>query len=136
MILLCDEDIGTGVPRALRLVGYATHDLVGLRWAGKPDEEWLVWAGQKQWLVFSSNKKMLLVPSERDAIIRAEVGIVFLTNGTEHIVKVLKLLLSKWDTLELLWNTTERPFARFLSPNGRLAAKYRHYELLLGVSSI
>lgn len=129
MILLCDEDIGTGVPKALALVGYTTHSLVGLGWAGKPDKQWLVWAGQKEWLVFSCNKKMLLVPEERDTIIREKVGIIFLTNGEEHPPKVLRLLLTKWDTLELLWNTTERPFARFLSPNGRLAAKYKHYQL-------
>ena len=129
MILLCDEMVGTGVPKALALVGYSTHSLVELGWAGQADVEWLERAGQKKWLVFSCNKKMLLVPQERDTIIREKVAIIFLTNGEERPVTVLRLLLTKWDTLELLWNTTERPFARFLSPSGRLAGRYRHYHL-------
>jgi len=129
LILLCDEDIGTGIPKALALVGYDTRYHFALGWAGRPDIEWLPRAGQNEWIVFSSNKKMLLVPEERETIIRERVGIVFLTNGEEHTASVLKLLLAKWDILELLWRTTDRPFARFLSANGRLSKKYRHYQL-------
>jgi hypothetical protein len=127
--LLCDEDIGTGVPKALTLVGCKAKSLYGLHLAGKPDEFWLAKAGKNEWLVFSENKKILKVPSERETVIREKVGIVFLTNGSEYSRKVLKLLLSKWDTLELLWDTVDRPFARFLSPNGRMSDKYRDYQL-------
>lgn len=129
MILLCDEDVGTGIPKALKLVGFGALSLRGLHMGGWPDTEWLTKAGQKNWLVFSYNKKILKVPNERETIIREKVGIVFLTNGTEYSHRVLRLLLGKWDTLELLWNTTERPFARFLFLNGRLTDKYKDYSL-------
>ena len=129
MILLCDEDVGTSVPKALNLVGCETRYMRELGWAGKPDVEWLSKAGQNEWLVLSYNKKMLKVPSERETIIRKKVGIIFLTNGTEYIRNILRLLLTKWDTFELLWATVERPFARFLSPNGRLSDKYKDYQL-------
>ena len=129
MILLCDEDVGTSVPKALNLVGCETKYMRKLGWAGKPDVEWLSKAGQNEWLVFSYNKKILKVPSERETIIREKVGIIFLTNGTEYTRKVLRLLLTKWDTFELFWATVERPFARFLSPNGRLSDKYKDYQL-------
>jgi hypothetical protein len=132
LILVCDENIGTGVPRALALVGYDTQYFVNLSWAGKKDEEWLPLIGQNQWLLFSCNKKMLLVPSERECIIKNKVGVVFLTNGEEYPAKVLRLLLSKWHILELLWDTTEKPFARFLSPNGKLTTKYRNFQLPQG----
>jgi hypothetical protein len=130
LILLCDEDVGTGIPRALGLVGYETRYLHKLGLAGKPDTVWLAIAGRNGWLVFSYNKKMPKVPSERDTIIREKVGIVFLTTGTEYIATVLKLLLSKWDVLESLWDTVQRPFARFLSPNGRISDKYRDFQLV------
>jgi len=129
LILLCDEDIGTGVPKALKLVGYKANSLRGLHLAGQPDEDWLAIAGRNRWLVFSENKKILKVPRERETIIREKVGIIFLTNGSEYNHKVLKLLLARWETLELLWLTLERPFARFLSPNGRLSDKYKDYQL-------
>jgi hypothetical protein len=111
--LLCDEDIGTGVPTALNAVGYRANSLVRLRWGGRPDVEWLAWAGQRGLLVLSCNKKMLLVPDERDTIIRENVGIVFLNNGEEHPARVLKLLLNKWNDLELLDQSEPRPLRNF-----------------------
>jgi len=129
LILLCDEDVGTGVPKALTLVGCEAKSIHRLHWNGWSDTKWLTKAGQNEWLVFSCNKKILKVPSEKDTIIREKVGIIFLTNGSEYARAVLKLLLTKWDTLELLWTTVEKPFARFLSPNGRLTDKYKDYQL-------
>ena len=96
---------------------------------GRADEWWLPRVGEAGWVVFSSNKKMLLVPRERQTIIENEVGIVFLTTGNETPRTMLKLLLNRWDRLEYLHRNTARPFARFLSPNGRLADSFRHYNL-------
>ena len=129
MILLCDEDIGTGVPNALAAVGYRVHSLRGKQWGGRPDEFWLTRAGRLEWLVLSCNKRMLKVKAERDTIIRERVGIVFLTSGEEHPPTVLLRVLRKWKDLELLWNTTQRPFVRFLSGNNRLLDRFREYSL-------
>ena len=128
MILLCDENLGK-IPQALALVGYDTRYFKALGWSGKKDIEWLPWVGQNEWLLFSCNKKQLTVPSERKAIIENKVGVVYLTNGVEHPAKVLALLLKKWDTLENLWVLSEKPFARFLHPNGLLTEKYRGLRL-------
>lgn len=89
MKLLCDEDIGTGVPEALHLVGYDAISLYKQGWAGKEDVFWLARAGELKWLVFSCNKRMLLVTNERDTIISTKVGVLFLTSGEEHPPKVL-----------------------------------------------
>jgi hypothetical protein len=72
---------------------------------------------------------MLNVTAERNTIIRECVGIVFLTSGEEHPPTVLLRLLKKWSDLELLWETTPRPFARFLAANNRLSDKFRDYHL-------
>ncbi len=129
MILLCDEDIGTGVPNALTAVGYDARSLIGMSWGGLPDQFWLTKAGQLGLLVLSCNKKMLKVAEERDTIIRENVGIVFLTSGEEHPPKVLLSLLKRWSDIELLWDTTPKPFARFLSPNNRLLDRFRDFRL-------
>lgn len=129
MILLCDEDIGTGVPNALHAVGFGAHSMVGMGWQGMPDVEWLALAGQAGMLVLSCNKKMLTVPSERQAILDNRVGIVFLTTGEERPSRVLLTLLRKWGALELLDSAESRPFTRFLSPNGRLSESYRGLSL-------
>ena len=129
MILLCDEDVGTGIPKALNLVDCKAYSIHGLHWDGKPDTYWLTEAGCREWLTFSYNKKILKVQSERETIIREKVGIVFLTTGQEYSRKVLRLLLAKWEVLEFLWNTENRPFVRFLTPRGHITDKYRNYHL-------
>jgi hypothetical protein len=72
---------------------------------------------------------MLQVPSERATIIRERVGVVFLTNGEEHLATQLWLLLVKWPWLEDLDHLMPRPFAKFLSPNGRTSDSYRNLKL-------
>ena len=119
MILLCDEDIGTHVPKALQLMHYRTMSLAQKGWRSWDDPKWLTIAGQKGWLVFSANKKMLKVPKERDTIIQEKVGIVYLTNGEEYIDKVLWLLLVKWKWLQFIDQNEQRPFVFFMSPRGR-----------------
>lgn len=119
MILLCDEDIGTRVPKALTLVRHRTISLVTKGWRGWADTDWLKIAGKKKWLVFSSNKKMLKVPKERETIINEKVGIVFLSSGEEHIDNVLRLLLVKWAWLQFIDVNESRPFAYFLYPTGQ-----------------
>jgi len=121
VILLCDEDVGIKVPKALKLVGIKNVKSMadsgfGL---GKDDVEWLTNVGKRGWLAFSCNKKMLDVPQERDTIIAEKVGIVFLTSGQEYLQQVLRLLLNKWKWLEHIDQTTPRPFAYFLYPYGR-----------------
>jgi hypothetical protein len=128
LVLLCDENLGK-IPQALTLVGYDARSFKALGWSGKKDIEWLPWVGQAAWLLFSCNKKQLTVPSECSAILQNHVGVVYLTTGEEFPAKVLLLLLRKWDMLELLWKTTERPFARFLHPNGTLTVKYKNLQL-------
>ena len=127
--LLCDEDVGTGVPNALQAVDYRALSLYSVGWGKQPDIAWLAWAGRRGLLVFSCNKRMLLVDIERETIIREKVGIVFLTNGEEHPARVLMLLLRKWSVLELLHATEPRPFVKFLAPYGKLTDRYRQFSL-------
>ena len=132
MILLCDENLGK-IPVALSLVGYDARDFKSLGWSGKKDIEWLPLVGKNEWLLFSCNKKQLIVPTERNAILENKVGVVYLTTGEEHPAKVLALLLRKWESLENLWTLAERPFARFLHPNGKLTDKYKYRGLQLSL---
>lgn len=129
MTLLCDEDVGTGIPRALELVNCKATSLRQLHMGGWEDTKWLAFAGQNNWFVFSYDKKILTVPTEKAAVIQAKVGILFFTSGTEQSRNVLRILLNKWDTLELLWSTTQRPFARFLSPQGHITDSYKGLRL-------
>jgi hypothetical protein len=129
VILLCDEDIGTKVPTALSLVGYDVRSIHQMGWSGKPDTWWLAEAGRLGWLVFSCNTRMLRVPLESSAIQDNQVGIIYLTSGEQYLPKVLWLLLVKWPWLQDINRNLPRPFARFLSPTGRVTDSYRRLKL-------
>ncbi len=60
---------------------------------------------------------------EREAIVLEKVGINYLTSGQENRHNTLLLLLRKWDWIELVDKTVQRPFAYFMSPNGRTENK-------------
>lgn len=124
MIVLCDEMMGKGVPESLRNVGYPVTNMKRTRMLTLADVNWLRIAGRKGWLVISKNKKMLLVDPERETIINEKVGVIFLTQDMQDLPKLLKLLLVKWSWITSL-ETKPRPFALFLSSNGRVSDHYR-----------
>lgn len=124
MRLLCDEDVGTRVPRALRLVERDATALHTKGWRGRPDAEWIPDAAAEGFLVFSINKEMLLIPRERQAIEDNKAGIVFLTSGQERLRDMLLLLLKRWDWLERI-DREPKPFVYFLSPGNRATRRHR-----------
>ena len=63
------------------------------------------------------------------AIVANRVGIVYFTDGDMSPAAMLRLLLNKWNALEVLDRDLPRPFARFLSPNGRISASHRGLRL-------
>jgi hypothetical protein len=119
MLLYCDEDVGTKVPNALKLVGLKAVSAVSKGAISEPDIQWLERVGQKGWLGLSCNKNILNVLEERDTILRNNVGIVFLTSGNLHPKDKLLLILRKRRWIETICETTVKPFAFFLYPNGQ-----------------
>jgi hypothetical protein len=119
LILYCDEDVGTRVPKALKLVGLRALSAVAAGTNSEPDIQWLARVGTKRWPGLSCNKNMPNVPEERDAIVNHAVGIVFLFSGNLHPKEKLLLVLRKWTWLEQVDLTERRPFAYFLYDTGQ-----------------
>jgi hypothetical protein len=119
LILYSDEDVGTRVPKALKLVGLRAVSAVSKRGVSETDIQWLKRVGKKGWLGLSCNKDILNVPEERDAIVNNNVGIVFITLGNLHPKDKLLLILRKWQWMEAVNETENRPFAFYLYMNGQ-----------------
>lgn len=119
MILYCDEDVGTRVPRALKLVDLKVVSAVSRGEVSEPDIQWLERVGEKRWLGVSCNKNILSVPEERDAIINNDVGIIFFNSGNLHPKEKLLLILRKWLWMEKIDETEKRPFAFILYNTGQ-----------------
>jgi len=120
-----DEDMGRGIPEALRGVGLGEppNSVTYLRkvYGRKsiiPDEKWIPWAAQNDYVAFSCNTGILNATAQRELVISTGLGIVFLTTGQEKSVEVLKLILRKWAWLETIVQKEPRPFAYLMTIGG------------------
>jgi hypothetical protein len=119
--LFFDEDVGKGIPEALRLVGIRDVEYIGRDprlGKGTSDETWLPFVGQQGHLVFSFNTGILYAEAQRSLLISQRVGAVFLTTGRARSVDVLRLILNEWGWLETIDVSTPRPFAYLLTLSG------------------
>lgn len=127
MRVFFDEDLGTGVPRALIAVRAPAEEIQypAVSHArvkkGTPDSQWIPWAGANGWLVVSQDLRMLATPVEFELLRDHRVGIVIITSGNLPAHTVLRLLLNRWDWLNQVDSHVQRPFAFLLSPAGRVS---------------
>ncbi len=129
MKLFVDENLGKGIPEALRAIEIGTVEYVRHAFRkrlqrgefpdGIKDEDWIPFAGRGGWLVFSCNTAILRAEAQRDLWIRARVGGVFLTSGQEKKREILQLILKKWDWLETIDLHEPRPFAYLMPLSGK-----------------
>ncbi|MFN0148275.1 MAG: hypothetical protein ACKVT1_17380 [Dehalococcoidia bacterium] len=126
MRIFFDEDNGTGIPRALKLVRlpnaeihYASNSDNQLVGKGTKDADWIPVVGARGFLLFSQNRTMLENEAERQLLIEHQVGAVFLATGRLRSFEVLRMLLNRWQWLELVDANIERPFAYIISASGR-----------------
>ncbi len=120
-----DEDVGTGVPQALRRVGISC-EWVAKRFRNKggvgrgtPDELWIPYAGRRGMLVFSCNKAILETEAQLDLWLKHEVGGVFLTTGQERKDDVLLLILKRMAWFKEIHESSTRPFAFTTTIHGK-----------------
>ena len=125
MKLFFDEDMGTGIPRALALVRAPVDSIVfpttmpGAQITkGAADLDWIHWAATTGHLALSQNQRMLRDPAERAAIEANRLGIVFVGTGRAPAWRVLTLLLRRWAWLEQLDTNISRPFAYRVALSG------------------
>ena len=121
MIPYFDENIGSKIPDALKILGLKVIPGVSKRYGqGQDDINYLRRAGRKGWLAISANKHMLDVQDEKCTIINEKVGIVFLTDGQMKRPDLMRLLLNKWSWLEEIDVKEPHPFAYYLYPHGKV----------------
>ncbi len=125
MNLFFDEDTGTGLPKAVKLLRLPSVEHVaypgpaGPLPKGTSDPDWIEFAGSHGYLALSQNRKILESDAERQAVIDAQAGIVFVGTGQERSWLVMRLLLNQWLWLLETHELVERPFAFHLLPRRR-----------------
>lgn len=125
MKLFFDECMGTGVPRALRLVGVpdVAHLRQVYRWKTQrglvvDDREWLARVGQRQWLAITEDLRILENVEERKLIHKHDVGIVFVKAAKLQSRDVMAFMLRRLAWLERI-DQEKRPFAYVTTLRGR-----------------
>lgn len=124
MQLFFDENIGRGVPEALRLVGfqdvnYAVNMFAGEGAAqGVADEVWIPRIGA-DWLVVSKDQQLLKRPDQMRLLVQHQIGLICITSSTARSRDLLELLLRRMSRLEEIDRGVQRPFAYRVSLRGR-----------------
>ena len=123
MKLFIDEDIGTRVPRALKLVRMPCENIVypsnsGPIRFGTKDIDWIPWVGQNGYLAFSRNHHILENEVEFDLVRQHGVGIVFVDRGDHPSWAILRMIMQRWEWLRLI-DGAQRPFAYLVGLTGR-----------------
>lgn len=124
MKLFFDENFGSTLPDALRRVRAPADAFERPRRGGPidpgaPDFAWLAWVGQNGFLGLSEDLNILASETERTLAQAARTGLVFFRTGQSPRWQALRLILKKWDWLELVDRSIERPFAFIVSASGR-----------------
>lgn len=123
MKLFFDENMGSGVPEALRLVGirevnYVTNMFAGEHSAqGVADEEWIPRIGS-DWLVVSKDQQLLRRPAQLQLLAQHHLGIICITSATARSRDLLEFMLRRMAQLEEIDSQTPRPFAFRVSLRG------------------
>lgn len=99
MRLFFDENIGRGVPEALRLVGIVDVDYVTHMFRdefangqGVTDEEWIPRIGDR-WLVISKDQGLLRKPAQARLLAVHRVGLICITAPRVKSVDLLAFML-------------------------------------------
>ena len=118
MKVFLDEDNGTGIPKALRLVRAPAAQIVfpgndpgSVIRKGASDLEWLSWVGTNEFLAISQNTRLMDNPLERQHLVDVSAGVIFIGSGRQPSWKVLRLLLKRWEWLQQIDTHEPRPFA-------------------------
>ena len=124
MRLFFDENIGRGVPEALRLVGIADIDYVTHMFRGElenaqgvTDEEWIPRIAD-HWLVISKDQGLLRKPAQARLLAAHRVGLICITAPRVKSVDLLAFMLRRMAQLEEIDETVARPFAFRVSMRG------------------
>lgn len=125
MNMFFDENIGSGVPLALRHVGFRNvHYLTATfgwrirRGERVYDREWIPVVGRRGWLVITEDLAILNNEDERALLVEHNVGIVFLKAAELPASDVLAFMLRRMNWLEAI-DQQPRPFAYVTSLRGR-----------------
>lgn len=75
MIFFTDRDLGPSFAHVLAEAGLNVEKHDDHFGPTTPDEEWLAEIGRRQWLAITKNYRIRYQPNERDAVMRAGVGL-------------------------------------------------------------
>ncbi len=118
MKLFFDENMGRGVPEALRMVGFRDINYATNMFSvGIPDEEWIPRIGN-DWLVISKDQNLLRRPGQRELLGEHRVGLVCITSAGARSRDLLEFMLRRMARLEEIDGSHPRPFAFRVSLRG------------------
>jgi hypothetical protein len=96
VIFFTDRDLGTTIlPAILRNAGFQIERHVDHFAPDAPDAEWIPAVGARGWYVLTRDQRIRYVRAERDAVMRAHVGMFVMVGKASHQELALNVVNTK-----------------------------------------
>jgi len=134
-VFFTDRDLGKLIPELLRKAGINVEKHSDHFRHDARDEEWLTEAGRRNWFCLTHNWRIRYKPNEKDAVMRAGVGLFILAGSATH-QELANNLVNTFHNIERFIENHNRPFiAKIYRPSKKLRSlsgnRPGHVELWL-----
>ena len=109
-VFFTDRDLGNLFPELLREAGVNVKKHSDHFPDDTKDEEWLKQAGQKGWFCLTRDQRIRYKPNEKDAVMRAGVGLFILVSRRATHQELAINLIKTLHKVERFVEKQERPF--------------------------
>ena len=96
IVFFSDENLGRqAFPSPLLDAGVPLHVFHTIFASGIADTDWIPVVAQHGWIALTTDARLRYKPSERDAIMEANLGVIVLVSGNTHLEKATIFLQSR-----------------------------------------
>lgn len=110
MTLFFDRNVGTAVPRALRLLGLSVEHHDDHFEPKTQDDQWMAAVGQVGWTVIGHDRKFHEIDVELQAIHHHRLGVFYLWGANAKKWDKMRLFAKVYDKITAVIRSEPRPF--------------------------
>lgn len=117
-MFMFDNNLAPSLAQALAILGEEACHLQDEFAADCADKEWLAEIGDRGWFLVTRDRNILKNKAEQAALRRHNVGAFFLSGKGLSRWDLVQQVIRNWPRILELADSTHRPFAILIPPNG------------------
>ena len=122
MKFLIDENLPSKMAKSLSAIEQDVSHVTDVLEAGATDVEVLEYAGNNDLFLITKDLRIRYRPNEKEAIKKHKVGVFLLGGKNRQFFETYQQLIRNWPRILECAESTNRPFIKWVPPNGRKIA--------------